>query len=147
MPAKQNNMEKFAALGLSANTISALQKKGWENPSVIQEKTIPLLLADEKDVVGQAQTGTGKTGAFGLPLIDKLDDTSKKVQALIMCPTRELAVQVAEEIASFKGDKRLSVLSIYGGASFSLQKNSLQRGVQIVVGTPVACAITLKEAP
>jgi len=136
MPAKQNNMEKFAALGLSANTISALQKKGWENPSVIQEKTIPLLLADEKDVVGQAQTGTGKTGAFGLPLIDKLDDTSKKVQALIMCPTRELAVQVAEEIASFKGDKRLSVLSIYGGASFSLQKNSLQRGVQIVVGTP-----------
>ncbi len=84
MPAKQNNMEKFAALGLSANTISALQKKGWENPSVIQEKTIPLLLADEKDVVGQAQTGTGKTGAFGLPLIDKLDDTSKKVQALII---------------------------------------------------------------
>ncbi len=129
-------MEKFASLGLSENTLSALQKKGWETPSEIQERTIPLLLADEKDVVGQAQTGTGKTGAFGLPLIDKLDDTSKKVQALILCPTRELAVQVAEEISSFKGTKKLFVQSIYGGASYSIQHKALQRGVQIVVGTP-----------
>lgn len=129
-------MEKFSALGLSENTISALQKKGWETPSTIQEKTIPLLLADKKDVVGQAQTGTGKTGAFGLPLIDKLDDTSKKVQALIMCPTRELAIQVAEEITSFRGTKKLFVQSIYGGASYTVQTNALRKGVQIVVGTP-----------
>jgi len=129
-------MEKFAALGLSENILSALQKKGWETPSPIQEKTIPLLLADEKDVVGQAQTGTGKTGAFGLPLIDKLDDNSKKVQALILCPTRELAVQVAEEIVTFKGSKRLYVQAIYGGASYSVQHKALQKGVQIVVGTP-----------
>lgn len=129
-------MEKFKALGLSENVLSALQKKGWENPSPVQEQTIPLLLKDEKDVVGQAATGTGKTGAFGLPLIDKLDDTSNKVQALILCPTRELAVQVAEEIASFKGSKRLHVLAVYGGSSFSMQERALRKGVQIVVGTP-----------
>ncbi|HLP51709.1 MAG TPA: DEAD/DEAH box helicase [Chitinophagales bacterium] len=130
------NMEKFRALGLSENTLAALQKKGWETPSTIQEKTIPLLLKDERDVVGQAQTGTGKTGAFGLPLIEKLDDSSKKVQALIMCPTRELAIQVAEEISSFKGTKRFWVQSVYGGASFSTQARALEKGTQIVVGTP-----------
>lgn len=129
-------MEKFKALGLSENVLQALAKKGWETPSPVQEKTIPLLLADEKDVVGQAQTGTGKTGAFGLPLIDKLDDTSRKVQALVMCPTRELAMQVAEEITSFKGSKRIWVQAVYGGASFSTQQRALQKGVQIVVGTP-----------
>src|SRR3954471_8500458 len=129
-------MQKFRALGLSENVLSMLQKKGWETPSTIQEKTIPILLKDEKDIVGQAQTGTGKTGAFGLPLIDKLDDTSRKVQALVMCPTRELAIQVSEEIQSFTGTKRLKVLTVYGGASFSTQARSLRDGVQIVVGTP-----------
>ena len=129
-------MEKFQALGLSENVLAALQKKGWETPSTIQEKTIPILLADEKDVVGQAQTGTGKTGAFGLPLIDKLDDKSKKVQALIMCPTRELAIQVAEEISSFKGEKRLWVQSVYGGANFGTQARAIEKGAQIIVGTP-----------
>ncbi len=129
-------MEKFQSLGLSENVLTALQKKGWETPSPIQEKTIPLLLKDEKDIVGQAQTGTGKTGAFGLPLIDKLDDLSRKVQALIMCPTRELAIQVAEEISSFKGAKRLRVQSVYGGASFGEQARALKEGIQIVVGTP-----------
>ncbi|MBP6732462.1 MAG: DEAD/DEAH box helicase, partial [Chitinophagales bacterium] len=129
-------MEKFRVLGLSENTVAALEKKGWETPSTIQERVIPILLKDEKDVVGQAQTGTGKTGAFGLPLIDKLDDTSKKVQALIMCPTRELAIQVAEEISSFKGNKRLWVQSVYGGASFSTQARAIEKGAQIIVGTP-----------
>lgn len=129
-------MEKFAALGLSENVLNALQKKGWDAPSPIQEKTIPLLLKDEKDVVGQAQTGTGKTGAFGLPLIDKLNDSSRKVQALILCPTRELALQVADEITSFKGDKRLWVQAVYGGASFGTQARALEKGTQIVVGTP-----------
>ncbi len=136
MAAQTTTMEKFRALGLSENVLGALEKKGWESPSPIQEKTIPLLLADEKDIVGQAQTGTGKTGAFGLPLIEKLDDTSRKVQALILCPTRELAMQVAEEIASFKGSKRIWVQAVYGGASFSMQQRALQKGVQIVVGTP-----------
>lgn len=129
-------MENFKALGLSENVLSALQKKGWEQPSPIQEKTIPLLLSGAKDIVGQAQTGTGKTAAFGLPLVEKLDDHSKHVQALILCPTRELAIQVAEEINSFKGEKRFSVLPVYGGQSYVIQERGLKRGSQIVVGTP-----------
>jgi ATP-dependent RNA helicase DeaD len=129
-------MEKFKALGLSENVLSALEKKGWEEPSPIQEKTIPLLLSGLRDIVGQAQTGTGKTAAFGLPLIEKLDENNKNVQALILAPTRELAVQVAEEINSFKGSKKLFVLPIYGGQSYELQFRGLKKGAQIVVGTP-----------
>ena len=129
-------MEKFRSLGLSENVLAALQKKGWETPSTIQEKTIPLLLTGAKDVVGQAQTGTGKTGAFGLPLIDLLDDQSRKTQALVLCPTRELAIQVAEEIASFRGEKKFSVTPIYGGQSYNIQERALRNGTQIVVGTP-----------
>ncbi len=129
-------MEKFRALGLSENVLTALEKKGWEQPSPIQEKTIPLLLSGAKDIVGQAQTGTGKTGAFGLPLIEKLDDNNKNVQALILCPTRELAIQVAEEISSYRGEKKFWVLPVYGGQSYSIQERGLKRGSQIVVGTP-----------
>ena len=129
-------MEKFRALGLSENVLAALAKKGWEQPSPIQEKTIPLLLSGLKDIVGQAQTGTGKTGAFGLPLIEKLDDNNKNVQALVLCPTRELAIQVAEEINSYKGEKRLGVLPVYGGQSYQIQERGLKRGSQVVVGTP-----------
>lgn len=134
--AKKQQMEQFKALGLSDNVLEALAKKGWETPSEIQAKTIPLLLKGEKDIVGQAATGTGKTAAFGLPLIEQLDDNSKAVQALIMCPTRELAMQVAEEIISFKGNKRLYVQPIYGGQSYNVQIAALRKGVQIVVGTP-----------
>ena len=129
-------MEKFRALGLSENVLAALAKKGWEQPSPIQEKTIPLLLSGLKDIVGQAQTGTGKTGAFGLPLIEKLDDNNKNVQALVLCPTRELAIQVGEEINSYKGDKKFNVLPVYGGQSYQIQERGLKRGSQIVVGTP-----------
>lgn len=129
-------MEKFRSLGLSENVLTALQKKGWETPSPIQEKTIPLLLSGLKDIVGQAQTGTGKTAAFGLPLIEKLDDNNKNVQALIMCPTRELAIQVAEEITSFRGDKKFWILPVYGGQSYQIQERGLKKGAQIVVGTP-----------
>jgi ATP-dependent RNA helicase DeaD len=134
--AENHKMEKFKVLGLSDNVLEALSKKGWETPSEIQEKTIPLLLKGEKDIVGQAATGTGKTAAFGLPLIEQLDDSSKAVQALILCPTRELAVQVAEEVISFKGDKKLYVQAIYGGQSYTTQIAALRKGVQIVVGTP-----------
>ncbi len=129
-------MEKFRSLGLSENVLAALQKKGWETPSPIQEKTIPLLLSGAKDIVGQAQTGTGKTAAFGLPLIEKLDDANRNVQALILCPTRELAIQVAEEISSFRGDKKFLVLPVYGGQSYQIQERGLKKGAQIVVGTP-----------
>jgi ATP-dependent RNA helicase DeaD len=129
-------MEKFRLLGLSENVLSALQKKGWETPSPIQEKTIPMLLSGLRDIVGQAQTGTGKTAAFGLPLIEKLDDNNKNVQALVLAPTRELAIQVAEEISSFRGDKKFWVLPVYGGQSYQIQERGLKKGAQIVVGTP-----------
>lgn len=129
-------MEKFKALGLSDTTLEALSAKGFEEPTPIQAQTIPLLINGERDIVGQAQTGTGKTAAFGLPLIELLNDNSKKVQALILTPTRELAIQVAEEISSLKGSKKLFVLPVYGGQSYELQIRALKRGVQIVVGTP-----------
>jgi ATP-dependent RNA helicase DeaD len=129
-------LEKFRALGLSDNTLAALGKKGFEEPTKIQEQTIPLLLRGDVDVVGHAQTGTGKTAAFGLPLIENLKEGSKNVQALILVPTRELAVQVAEEINSLKGRKHLGIIAIYGGQSMDQQLRRLHKGVDIVVGTP-----------
>jgi ATP-dependent RNA helicase DeaD len=129
-------MENFNKLGLSSNTIDALRKKGYEEPTPIQEKIIPLLLSGEKDVIGQAQTGTGKTAAFGLPLIEKLSAKNRNVQAIILTPTRELAIQVAEEINSLKGKKKICVAPIYGGQSIEVQLRKLKKGVQIVVGTP-----------
>ncbi|WGS64418.1 DEAD/DEAH box helicase [Marinitoga aeolica] len=128
-------LEKFRELGLSEGTLKALKKKGFEEPTPIQEKVIPLLLAQDVDIIGQAQTGTGKTAAFGLPLIEKLKP-SKKVKAIILTPTRELAVQVAEEINSLKGSNKLNVLPIYGGQSIENQISRLKKGVDIVVGTP-----------
>lgn len=129
-------MELFRALGLSEGVLSALEKKGFQKPSPIQERTIPTLLSTDKDVVGQAQTGTGKTAAFGLPLVERLDANNYSVQALVLCPTRELAIQVAEEIISFRGEKKLQVLPVYGGQSYEIQIRGLKKGAQIVVGTP-----------
>ena len=131
-----DNLEKFRSLGLSEDTLKALHKKGFEEPTPIQEQIIPLLLKENIDAVGQAQTGTGKTAAFGLPLIEKLDPNSKKIQALVLVPTRELALQVSTEINSLKGNKNLSVTPIYGGQSYDQQFRKLKQGVQIVVGTP-----------
>ncbi len=127
---------KFDDLGLSEETLAGIKRKGFEEPSPIQAKTIPYLLTGEKNVIGQAQTGTGKTAAFGLPLIDKLKTGSRKVQALILAPTRELAVQVCEEINSLKGSKRVQVAPIYGGQSYGEQFRRLKSGIDIVVGTP-----------
>ncbi len=126
----------FADLGLSAQTISAIQAKGFETPTKIQSACIPLLLKDQVDVIGQAQTGTGKTAAFGLPILEIVDPNLSKVQALILAPTRELAVQNSEEINSLKGERNLEIASVYGGASMELQLRKLRRGVHVVVGTP-----------
>jgi len=131
-----SNLENFRKLGLSEETIDALERKGFEEPSPIQALTIPLLLTSDKDIVGQAQTGTGKTAAFGLPLIEKITPGNGVVQALVLAPTRELAVQVAEEMSSFKGKRKISILPVYGGQSIEGQLNRLRRGVEIVVGTP-----------
>ncbi len=129
-------LEKFRELGISEQTLKALEEKGFEEPSPIQAQTIPLLLKGEKDIIGQAQTGTGKTAAFGIPIIERIQQHRDFVQALVLAPTRELAIQVAEEINSFKGGRYIEVMPIYGGQSIEIQMRRLKRGVDIVVGTP-----------
>ncbi|MDD5773336.1 MAG: DEAD/DEAH box helicase [bacterium] len=129
-------MKSFKNLGLCDATLEILQKKGFEEPTPIQEQTIPFILNEYKDMVGQAQTGTGKTAAFGLPIIELLKENAGTVQVLVLTPTRELAIQVAEEINSLKGSKKLSIIPVYGGQSIDIQLRSLKRGVDIVVGTP-----------
>ena len=129
-------MKSFEELGLSKESLEVLKNKGFEIPTPIQEQVIPCVLRTDKDIVGQAQTGTGKTAAFGLPIIELLEERAHAVKALVLTPTRELAIQVAEEINSLKGNKRLNVIPIYGGQSIELQLRSLRRGVDIVVGTP-----------
>ncbi len=129
-------LDKFKKLGLSQNSLSALAKKGFEEPTKIQEEIIPLFLESNSDIVGQAQTGTGKTAAFGMPLIEKITKKTNIPQAIILTPTRELAVQVAEEINSLKGNNNLDITAIYGGQSMNLQLQKLRRGIDIVVGTP-----------
>jgi ATP-dependent RNA helicase DeaD len=126
----------FDQLGLSSTTLQALKAKGFTKPTPIQALTIPILLKNEKDIVGQAQTGTGKTAAFALPLIDTLEGQSKTPKAIILTPTRELALQVSQEIESLKGSKRITILAVYGGQSIVTQFRDLKRGADIVVGTP-----------
>jgi ATP-dependent RNA helicase DeaD len=128
-------MEEFKNLGISKTTLNALEKKGFVTPSPIQAQTIPLLLEGKYDVIGQAQTGTGKTACFAIPIIENIESTGD-VKALILAPTRELAMQVAKEIDSIKGDRRLSSLCVYGGSSIVEQMRALRKGVDIVVGTP-----------
>ncbi|KUG08764.1 DEAD/DEAH box helicase [Solirubrum puertoriconensis] len=127
---------KFEELQLSEELQRAITEMGFEEASPIQTAAIPVLL-EGKDVIGQAQTGTGKTAAFSIPAIESLDLNSREVQVLVLCPTRELAVQVSGEIQKLGKFKRgLSVVPIYGGSSYDRQFKALERGVQIVIGTP-----------
>jgi ATP-dependent RNA helicase DeaD len=129
-------MTTFAELGLNETIVSALTKLGYEAPTPIQENTIPILLAGH-DVIGQAQTGTGKTAAFALPILQKIDPARPVTQALILAPTRELAMQVAEALHSYASTMPpVSILPIYGGAPIVTQLKRLDRGVHVVVGTP-----------
>jgi len=130
------NKKTFNDLGLSAKILVAINKKGFEEPTAIQAMTIPVMLRDDNNIIAQAQTGTGKTAAFGLPLIEMVHTDSKTVQALILVPTRELAIQVSEEINSLKGNKQIIIAPIYGGQSIDQQLRRLKKGVHIVVGTP-----------
>ncbi|MBD2463867.1 DEAD/DEAH box helicase [Oscillatoria sp. FACHB-1407] len=125
----------FHSLGLSEARLRHLEKLGFTAPTPIQAQAIPHLLSG-RDVVGLAQTGTGKTAAFSLPMLEQIDLNSRAVQALILTPTRELAIQVYQAIRSFNEDRRLHVLPIYGGQSIEMQIQRLHRGVQVVVGTP-----------
>jgi ATP-dependent RNA helicase DeaD len=126
----------FADLGLRKELLDTLQELGYEAPTPIQEKTIPVLL-EGHDLIGQAQTGTGKTAAFALPILQTIDVKKRETQALILAPTRELAMQVAEAFHTYgKKLDRVSVLPVYGGAPIMMQMKHLARGAQIVVGTP-----------
>lgn len=127
--------KQFGQLFLSRKTINALSDMGFEEPTPIQAETIPLLLGG-RDVIGQAQTGTGKTAAFGIPIVEKVNHRSRSVQALVLTPTRELAIQVAEEISKIGKYRETRTLAIYGGQPIERQIMALKRGVQIVVGTP-----------
>lgn len=129
-------LENFQKMGLSYLSLNALRAKGFEEPTPIQSQIIPLLLNSDSDVIGQAATGTGKTAAFGLPIIERLVPNAKHVQAIIMTPTRELAIQVAEEINSLRGEREFRVIPVYGGQSIEQQLKKLKKGVEIVVGTP-----------
>ncbi len=133
---KMTTLAKFRDLGLSEMMLNSLRKKGFEEPTPIQAKTIPFLLANKKDLIGKAQTGTGKTAAFGIPIIENIVPDSKKVQALILAPTRELAIQVAEEMSTFAEEQKTRIVAVYGGQPIERQISRLQRGVDIVVGTP-----------
>lgn len=126
----------FRELGLSEKTLNAIEKKGFEEPTEIQALCIPLLLKEGTEVLGQAETGTGKTAAFALPIIETVKSNDKSVQALILTPTRELALQTAEEINSLSAEMNIECTPIYGGASMENQIRKLKKGVQIVVGTP-----------
>lgn len=127
---------RFEALGLSPEIMKAVKYMGFEEASAIQAKAIPLM-REGKDIIGQAQTGTGKTAAFGIPLLEKIDPKNKKLQAIVLCPTRELAIQVAEEIRSLgRYMHSIKVLPIYGGQEIVKQIRSLKAGTQVIIGTP-----------
>ena len=130
-------MNKFQELGLNELLLKAIQDLGFENPSEVQEKAIPLLLQQDTDIVALAQTGTGKTAAFGFPLIQKIDPENRSTQALILSPTRELCLQITNEIKQYsKYVKGLHTVAVYGGASITEQAREVKRGAQVIVATP-----------
>lgn len=128
-------MTMFEELGISPATLKSLKKMGFEEATPIQSETIPRSLKNI-DLIGQAQTGTGKTAAFGIPLIDKIEKEKNQIQGIIIAPTRELAVQVSEELYKIGSGKRLGVLAIYGGQDINRQIRALKKGPHIIVGTP-----------
>lgn len=130
-------MNPFSTLGIRHDIVNAITELGFENPTPIQEQAIPVLLSGSNDFVGLAQTGTGKTASFGLPLLELLDFEENYPQALILCPTRELCLQIASDIKNYaKNMKNVNVVAVYGGANISDQLRQIKRGVQIVVATP-----------
>ena len=130
-------MNAFEALGLNEQLVKAVTDLGFEKPSEIQEKAIPVLLSGTTDFIGLAQTGTGKTAAFGLPLIQLIDGAQRHPQALIVCPTRELCLQITNDLEKFtKHTKGVYTEAVYGGASIMMQIRNLKRGVHIVIATP-----------
>jgi len=129
-------INRFEDLAISPEILRAVAEMGFEEPTPIQAQTIPILLKG-KDLIGHAQTGTGKTAAFGIPIIEKINSATKETQALVLCPTRELAIQVSEEFAELLKHKRgISVIPIYGGQPIGRQMHALHKGVQVIIATP-----------
>lgn len=130
-------MNPFEALGLSTETLKALSDLGFSEPTPVQEQTIPLALQSDNDLTVLAQTGTGKTAAFGLPMIELIQPSSKQTQSLILAPTRELCVQISKDIGDFsKYKKNMAVVAVYGGANIRTQIAQLKKGAQVIVATP-----------
>jgi len=130
-------MNAFEALGLNESLVKAITDLGFETPTPVQEKAIPILLSGTTDFIGLAQTGTGKTAAFGLPLLQLIEPADRHVQALIVCPTRELCLQITNDLETYKKHSRgIFTEAVYGGASIMMQIRSLKKGVHIVVATP-----------
>lgn len=128
-------LTNFSELNISASTLASVQRMGFEEATPIQEGTIRHAM-EGKDIIGQAQTGTGKTAAFGIPMIEKVDIKNPNIQALIIAPTRELAIQVSEELYRLGYDKKVRILSVYGGQEISRQIRALKNKPQVIVGTP-----------
>lgn len=129
-------VDNFESFGLSAPVMAAMQDMGYTKPTPIQRQALPLLLAGAQDFIGLASTGTGKTAAFGIPLVENIEATTKETQALVMSPTRELALQVAEQLTLLGKKKGLRVVTIYGGASYRTQIDGIKKGAHIIVATP-----------
>src|SRR3954462_246281 len=127
-------MASFKDLGLSEPVLDALTHLGYDQPTPIQEQTIPLLL-EGRDVIGQAQTGTGKTAAFGLPLLPSVDPSDDEVQALVLTPTRELCIQVTQALRTYGAHRGIDPVAVFGGAPIRTQQAQLRQGGQVVVGT------------
>lgn len=130
-------MKSFETLGLSKGLVESVQQIGFETPTPIHEKAIPVLLNGNRDFVGLAQTGTGKTAAFGLPLLELVDDSNRFTQALVLAPTRELGLQITNDLENFSEKfKSFNIVAVYGGASISEQIRKVKKGAQIIVATP-----------
>ncbi|HMC99927.1 MAG TPA: DEAD/DEAH box helicase, partial [Ferruginibacter sp.] len=130
-------MNAFEALGLKEELLQSISELGFETPTQIQEKAIPVLLSGTTDFIGLAQTGTGKTAAFGLPLLQLINPSERHPQALIVCPTRELCLQITNDLDTFKKhSKSIFSEAVYGGASITMQIRNLRKGVHIVIATP-----------
>src|SRR6202048_1088264 len=138
-------MTTFAELGLAPELLAALDDVGYEAPSPIQEQTIPLLLGGS-DVMGQAQTGSGKTAAFGLPMLQYVDPSEDELQGLVLTPTRELCIQVTQALRAYGARKGVDVVAVFGGAPIRGQQSQLRAGGHVVVGTVGRVLVLLSRA-
>ena len=134
---KSKELKTFEELGVNENILRAISELGFEQPMPVQEEVIPYLLGNKNDIIALAQTGTGKTAAFGIPLLQRIDTDSRTTQAVVLSPTRELCLQIADDLSEFgKYIPHLHIAAVYGGASIETQIKQLRHGAQIIVATP-----------